>query len=63
MKNDDYQKELINKAKEIIKTLKGKSKQDDNTLNITGEFRGNIVRGTVSGDITSNISNRGDIRG
>lgn len=58
MKNDDYQKELINKAKEIIKTLKGKPKQDDNTINLTGGFRGNIVRGTVSGSITSNISNK-----
>jgi hypothetical protein len=62
MKNNNHQKELINKAKEIIKTLKGKSKQDDNTLNITGEFRGNIVRGgSVSGSITANISNRDDI--
>lgn len=53
-----YQKELINKAKEIIKTLKGKQEQDDNTLNITGGFTGNIVRGHVSGSVTSNISNK-----
>lgn len=58
MNNDNYQKELINKAKEIIKTLKGKQKQDDNTLNMTGGFTGNIVRGHVSGSVTTNISNK-----
>ena len=58
MNNDNYQKELINKAKEIIKTLKGKQKQDDNTLNMTGGFTGNIVRCHVSGSVTSNISNK-----
>lgn len=59
MKNDSFQKELINKAKEIVNILKSREKQeDDNTLNITGDFRGNIVRGTVLGNVTSNISNR-----
>jgi hypothetical protein len=59
MNNDNYQKELINKAKEIINILKRKQEQDDNTLNITGDFRGNIVRGGhVSGSVTSNISNK-----
>lgn len=59
MTKDNYQKELINKAKEIIKTLKGKQEQDDNTLNITGSVTGNIVRGChISGSVTSNISNK-----
>lgn len=59
MKNDSFQKELINKAKEIVNILKSREKQeDDNTLNITGDFRGNIVRGTVLGNVTSNISNK-----
>lgn len=59
MTKDNYQKELINKAKEIINILKSREQQDDNTLNITGDFRGNIVRGgQVSGSVTSNISNK-----
>lgn len=58
MTKDNYQKELINKAKETINILKSREQQDDNTLNITGGFTGNIVRCHVSGSVTSNISNK-----